>query len=81
MDLFRKQLSRLLEISTKNQFFLFDGKLYEQTDGVAMGSPLGPLMANIILSSVEEKLRHSGKMPPYYKRFVDDTISPQPSVD
>ena len=46
-----------------------------------MGSPLRPLMANTIMSSIEEKLQHSGKMSPYYKRFVDYTISPQPSVD
>ena len=38
-----------------NQLFQFDGKLYEQIDGVAMGSPLGPLMANAFLCSIEEK--------------------------
>ena len=28
-------------------FFVFDGKFYEQCDRVAMGSPLGPLLANV----------------------------------
>ena len=28
--------------------------LYEQTDGVAMGSPLGPLLANVFMSHIEE---------------------------
>ncbi|PFX31375.1 hypothetical protein AWC38_SpisGene3829 [Stylophora pistillata] len=32
------------------------GNLYEQINGVAMGSPLGPLMANAFLCSIEEKL-------------------------
>ena len=32
-----------------NQLFQFDGKLYEQIDGVAMGSRLGPFMANEFL--------------------------------
>ena len=81
MDLSRKQLSKILEISTKNQRFLFDGELYEQMDGVSIGSPLGPLMANTITSSSEEKQRHNEKMLPYHKRFMDDTISPLPSVD
>ena len=27
-------------------FFNFDGKIYKQTDGVSMGSPLGPSLAN-----------------------------------
>ena len=39
-------LKELLEAATKNQLFHFKGNLYEQVDGVAMGSPLGPLMAN-----------------------------------
>ena len=32
-----------------NQLFQFDGKLYEQIDGVAMGSRLGTFMANEFL--------------------------------
>ena len=39
-----------------NQLFQFDGKLYEQIDGVAMGSCLGPVMTNEFLCSIEEKL-------------------------
>ena len=31
----------LLSIMTKNQLFQFEGNLYEQMDGVAMGSPGG----------------------------------------
>ena len=30
-------------------FFIFDQKYYKQYDGVAMGSPLGPTLANIFL--------------------------------
>ena len=36
-------------MTVKNCHFLFDGKLYHQKDGVTMGSPLGPLFANIFL--------------------------------
>jgi hypothetical protein len=32
-------LRALLNIAVKNQLLQLDGKLYEQTDGVAMGSP------------------------------------------
>ena len=39
-------LTELLTIATKHQLFQFNGDLYKQIDGVAMGSPLGPLMAN-----------------------------------
>ena len=38
----RVVVRRLLEFATKRSHFLFDGKYYNQMDGVAMGSPLGP---------------------------------------
>jgi len=41
LNITQPDLIQLLEVATKNQLFQFDGKLYEQTDGVAMGSPLG----------------------------------------
>jgi hypothetical protein len=68
-------LRALLNIAVKNQLFQLDGKLYEQTDGVAMGSPLGPLMANTFMCSIEEKLVNNMDMPSFYHRFVDDTIT------
>ena len=32
-----------LSVATKEHLFLFNGALYEKTDCVAMGSPIGPL--------------------------------------
>ena len=43
LNITKTDLIELLEIATKNQLFQFEGNLYEQVDGVAMGSPLGPL--------------------------------------
>ena len=39
LNLQNDQLDKLHEIATTSQLFKFNGKLYEQTDGVAMGSP------------------------------------------
>ena len=50
-------------------------------DGVAMGSPLGPLMANVFLCHLEDKLTRDGVMPTFYKRYVDDTLARMPSTD
>ena len=51
----RKNERELLEIATSNQLFQFNGELYEQTDGVAMGSPLGPLLANVFMCHIENQ--------------------------
>ena len=36
-------------------FFIFNSKFYNQIDGVAMGSPLAPVLANIFMGSHESK--------------------------
>ena len=64
----KEDLTDLLNVSTKGQLFKFNGALDEQTDGVAMGYPLGPLLANVFMSSLEEKLELEGKLPDYYRR-------------
>ena len=46
-----------------------------------MGSPHGPLMANVFMSSLEEKLHNTGEMPDFYRRFVDDSFSIMPDCD
>ena len=69
----------LLRAATKDQLFTFNDQLYEQTDGVAMGSPLGPLLANAFMCSIEETLERDGNMPTYYKRFVDNTLTIMPN--
>ena len=39
---------------TKESYFIFNGLLYKEADGVAMGSPLAPSMANEFLSYHEK---------------------------
>ena len=79
LNLNKVDLVDLLRAATKDQLFTFNDQLYEQIDGVAMGSPLGPLLANAFMCSIEETLERDGKMPTYYKRFVDDTLTIMPN--
>lgn len=46
-----------------------------------MGSPLG-LLANVFtcMSFIEETLEYEGKLPSYYQRYVDDTLTVMPDV-
>ena len=67
LNITKTDLIELIAIATKNQLFQFQGNLYEQVDGVAMSSPLGPLMANAFMCNIEEKLRNQNKMSAFYK--------------
>ena len=40
-----------------------------------MGSPLGPLLANIFMSSIEKNLKQHSQLPRYYRRYVDKNLS------
>ena len=81
LNIKKTDLIKLLTLATKHQLFQFNGKLYEQVDGVAMGSPLGPLMANTFMCSLEEKLSKSNNLPSFYNRYVDDTLTKQSSLE
>ena len=61
----------------KDNLILFNGKYYIQVDGVAMGSPLGPTLANIFLCHWEEIWLEKCPLqfrPLFYRRYVDDTF-------
>ena len=51
----KKQITEMLSLTTKESFFLFDMAFYTQFDDVAMGSPLGPSLANAVLCHHETK--------------------------
>ena len=52
----KRHFRQLLTISVKkSSCFLFNDVYYKQIDGVAMGSPLGPTLANLFLVYHEDK--------------------------
>jgi hypothetical protein len=72
----RHQLRKLLVICTQKSHFQFKGNFFDQIDGVAMGSPLGPLFAEFFMMYFEEK--YMNEIKEYgvvcWLRFVDDII-------
>ena len=66
----------LLLLCTKNVHFSYNGDIYTQADGVAMGSPLGQVLAGIFMIELERAILPTLRdhMSPW-KRYVDDTIS------
>ena len=71
----KTQFRTLLELATKESFIRFNGTYYRQLDGVAMGSPLGPTLANLFLCFHEQHWLSQCPVafkPLYFKRYVDD---------
>ena len=71
----KEEFRSLLSLATKESYFLFNKVLYKQKDGVAMGSPLGPTLANAFLCFYERKWLEKCPLefkPVFYRRYVDD---------
>ena len=68
------ELTKLFRFATAQTHFYFDGKIFDQVDGVAMGSPLGPALANLFMGYYEQKWLESdqGRLVKFYCRYVDD---------
>ena len=72
----RKNLKKLLLVCTQGTPFTFNNKMYMQTDGVMMGSPLGALFENIFMCELENTIIPSlGDKVCQWKRYVDDTFA------
>jgi retron-type reverse transcriptase len=68
------ETTKLAEVCLCSTFFSYQGEFYEQTSGVAMGSPLSPIVANLFMENFEKKAIDSYPLKPLrWKRYVDDT--------
>ena len=59
--------------TTESPFQGLDGTLYQQKDGLAMGSPLSCVIANFYLCHIENEIMEDAALKPsLYGRFIDD---------
>ena len=70
----KNELKKLFIFATSESHFVFKGKVYDQIDGVTMGSCLGPVLANLFMGHHEESWIEdcNCEKPTFYKRFMDD---------
>ena len=69
-------MKEMLLLCTKNVHVSYNYDIYIQRDGVAIGSPLGPVLAGILMVNLERSL--VPKLNVYinfWRRSEDDTIN------
>ena len=70
----KREMKELLYLCTKSVHFSFSSEIYMQNDGVAMGFPLAPVLANIFIVELEKTIMPSfSDKIKLWKRYVDDT--------
>ena len=73
----KNQFEKLLRAKLCYSYFLFHGIVYQPVDAVAMGSRLGPNLANAFLAHYEQIWLNDFPdefKPVYYKRYVDNIL-------
>ena len=70
-----KVILKLFQFATSGTHFMFEGKFYDHIDSVAMGSALGPVLANLFMGYHEQKWLQSFEKCELilYRWYVDDT--------
>ncbi|XP_055590194.1 uncharacterized protein LOC129742328 [Uranotaenia lowii] len=72
------EFKRALQTILGASFFQYNGKIFEQTFGTPMGSPLSPVVASLLMEQLEERaiqnLRDKDVNLVMYKRYVDDCL-------
>ena len=70
-----EQVRYLLAVCLQTTYFIFEGVIYSQVEGAAMGSPVSPIMANIFMERFDEHAIETFTFElKLWRRYVDDTM-------
>ena len=76
----REHIQNLLDICLNQNYYIFNNTYYRQNEGLPMGSPLSPLLAEIFMSIMEETILKPNKNKTFFnsikfwRRYVDDIL-------
>ena len=69
----------LLSLCLEATYLVFEGRVYQQVHGTAMGSPVSVVVANLVMEDIERRALATFHTPPrFWRRYVDDTCAALP---
>ena len=73
-NLNKRRLKTLLNWAASSTTLQFQGKYYEQVDGIAMGSPIAPMLADVFMNYVIEEALSASQQnrPTVLLRYMND---------
>jgi hypothetical protein len=72
---FEEDILGLFRHVLTTSYYTFNGQFYGQTNGVAMGSPLSPVIANFYMEDYEKATLESAPLKPRcWLQYVDHTF-------
>jgi retron-type reverse transcriptase len=72
---FTDDILALFKLMLTSTYFCINNQYFEQTDGVVMGLPISPGIANFFMEEFEERaLNQATLKPTCWYRYVDDTF-------
>jgi hypothetical protein len=79
----RQEIVMAVNFVLRHNFIAFDGKVFHQVRGLAMGTPLAPPLANIFMAHLEGKMFMLSPriVPLLYVRYLDDILVVQTSCN
>lgn len=83
-DRYHSVMRYITELTLTCNFVIFNNNIYQQNKGVAMGSPLGPTMANVYLNNEVDQVIVNNTDILYAGRYLDDILmilSPHTDTD
>ena len=69
------EFKNAVSIILNSTFFKFNNKYYEQIFGLPMGSPLSPVLADLVIQDLEKNIfQNLNTHISFYYRYVDDIV-------
>jgi len=76
----KNEFINALQLILESSYFVFNNVIYKQKFGTPMGSPLSPIIAEMVLQDLETKaLKLLNLNVPFYFRYVDDIALAAPT--